>query len=295
MTIYAIYYTANGEINQIYQGDDPSAFVGPDEDTIIVDDSVSDTTSYVLGGVITPRPLLTSINSWDTTSFTADGVTTITFGSSLPVGTAYTIKSPLGVASDSGTITDGSLSISTVVPGEYLLTLEIFPYQPYIERLFAVALDTIGLTIYSVSQQIIPIADYYYSGGILEVATYTQTGPALYQELEADPTIDNGTILEVLSITQTPLDISLENSYNLILNVAEYFQSTYELNTNITIIELEVANYTQDSPVPDSLETFIPLYVSEILQEPLDITTVQNFNQLLFVASYTQAGFDITL
>lgn len=103
--------------------------------------------SYISGGVVTPRPLFTTSSSWNTTSITANGTSTATFGSTIPSGTVATIiANTAKVASITPiTITDGSLNITSNVVGTYDITFSKFPYLDYKVRVTAVPIGSTGM------------------------------------------------------------------------------------------------------------------------------------------------------
>lgn len=134
--IYAIYNTTSGEITKVFG-------VGIDDILTIpgntgvgeassLETSVNATTQYYVSSVITTRPLFTSVGSWDTTTITANGISSATFGSSLPNPTTAVITTPPDAGTFntvSATITTGSFTITTPVAGTYQVTLTAFPYQ----------------------------------------------------------------------------------------------------------------------------------------------------------------------
>lgn len=78
---------------------------------------------------ITARPDFDSVASWSDVKLTADNVDTVTFGSGLPNPTSVTIIGQLGIPPLTGSVTDGTLTITVPLPGPYQVTLEAFPYK----------------------------------------------------------------------------------------------------------------------------------------------------------------------
>lgn len=101
--------------------------------TLTTDSIDSDAHWYYVSGVLTARPLLTSVASWSTTSITANGVSSAVFGSGIPNPTTVSIiqQGNKAVTPVSGTITSGTLTITANYPGTYLVTMNVFPYQDY--------------------------------------------------------------------------------------------------------------------------------------------------------------------
>lgn len=86
---------------------------------------------YYVAGVKTARPAFSTVGSWNTLSITADGVDDATFGSSLPNPTTVVVVVPpnLGIlVPASVSVTTGSFVLTTDTPGEYIVTLDKFPY-----------------------------------------------------------------------------------------------------------------------------------------------------------------------
>lgn len=114
MTVrYAAYDVASGEITRIGTcREDDLALQG----TIIapVGDFVRDSTHYVSAGVVTPKTASAAII--DKTTIVADGVDTATI-SGLPN------PSLLDVNGSEVTVTDGTLELTTSLPGSYVIRL----------------------------------------------------------------------------------------------------------------------------------------------------------------------------
>lgn len=132
---YAIYDNTTGMILSILEvlADDTVTIPGNTGvgQTAVQDDTVDDDLHYYVAGVRTNRPLLSTANSWSATTVVANGINTITFGSSLPNPTTANVSSITGDAGLSGTVTDGTFEFSTNIAGSYFVDLEAFPYQIY--------------------------------------------------------------------------------------------------------------------------------------------------------------------
>lgn len=112
---------ANAVTNNTPSG--ATAYVGDPLDTSAI--------YYYVSGVKTARPLMSTVGSWNTTSITADGISTATFGSSLPNPTTVVVQLPIGVGLTIPgpiTVTTGSFSLTTPVPGIYNVIIDAFPY-----------------------------------------------------------------------------------------------------------------------------------------------------------------------
>lgn len=95
---------------------------------------------YYVAGVKTARPAFSTVGSWSATSITANGVSTATFGSSLPNPTTIIVSVPVGSGLDiPGPITEtsGSFSLTTTVPGDYYVMFDAFPYKQVIQKITA--------------------------------------------------------------------------------------------------------------------------------------------------------------
>lgn len=138
MRAFIIYTTSTGEIrNYIEQDDISDAPTGPaGTSTMEVTVGLAASLYYVPSGVLTARPYLSSVATWDSTTLTANGVDTVTLGSGLPATTTYTITplSDNGVDVVTGSVTDGSLTITTDAVGPFKVELDgIFPYLTDVE------------------------------------------------------------------------------------------------------------------------------------------------------------------
>lgn len=95
----------------------------------------SPATHYMVGGVITARPdlgtvaVVSNVGGWQ-----ADGTDVYSYGSGLPNPTTVKITAN-GAAGYTFTpvapftVTDGILNLTTNMPGDYVITLDAFPYQ----------------------------------------------------------------------------------------------------------------------------------------------------------------------
>lgn len=87
---------------------------------------------YYVGATKTARPLFSSVATWNTTTITANGTSTATLGPGLPNPTGVVIDIPRSSGLDipaPQTVTSGSFSLTTTVPGVYRVQVKAFPYQ----------------------------------------------------------------------------------------------------------------------------------------------------------------------
>jgi len=148
---YAVYITSTGEVLQNGSCDDTMVALQAqsagetaiDTGEIVVDSK----TQYYVAGVLTPRPLLTSVATWDVTSIVADGVSTATLGPGLPnpstvimegsipdiinKDSTYRFTTSSGIVPAIDEVTDGSYTITTTTTGLFTIIVESFPYQTY--------------------------------------------------------------------------------------------------------------------------------------------------------------------
>lgn len=142
MINYILYTTASGEIfNSVTAVADSIDLpyimtMHPDFDSdtqsyMTVEEFTDFKTNYVLSGVITSRPLFSSVAMFNKTTITADGSDSAVLGPNLPnPTTVQAIGLPAGGESTSlTTITDGSLTVKSSVPGFIQFKLRAFPYQ----------------------------------------------------------------------------------------------------------------------------------------------------------------------
>lgn len=138
-TFVAIYKTATGQITKrLVIPDDyamsiADANTGSGEAYITLTSDFDPAVSYVdtVGLVLVDRPLLSTVATWSATALTANGVATVTLGSSLPSNTIVRfISTPdaVGAVPDQ-TVADGSFSFSTLATGAYIVNTFAFPYQ----------------------------------------------------------------------------------------------------------------------------------------------------------------------
>ena len=148
LTNFAVYITATGQVNRIGSCDSTAVSAqaqtgetAVDTTTIVVDPA----TQYYLSGVLTARPLMTSVATWDVTSITANGTSTATLGFGLPNPTTVNVTASVNLLSFSqvyrlpptvttvltstDTVTTGSFLLKTEMVGEYEVTAIAFPYQ----------------------------------------------------------------------------------------------------------------------------------------------------------------------
>jgi hypothetical protein len=91
-------------------------------------------THYMLNGAITTRPDLASLATvTNVGGWTANGTDVYSYGTTLPNPTTVTIRangtagyalSPVAAFN----VTDGTLNLTTTMPGDYVITLDAFPY-----------------------------------------------------------------------------------------------------------------------------------------------------------------------
>ena len=92
---------------------------------------------YDNAGVITVRPLLTTVATWNKTTITADGSDAASI-STLPNPSTIKISTPIGIDPIEDIIeTDGEFSMTTNVVGNYEITVVSYPYQDYTVTILA--------------------------------------------------------------------------------------------------------------------------------------------------------------
>jgi len=151
MINYILYTTATGEIFNSVTAEADSIdltyimTMHPDFDSdtqsyMSTVDRVEPFSNYVLSGTVTPRPLLSSAATFNKTTITADGSDSAVLGPNLPnPTTVQAVGLPAGGESAAlTTITDGSLTIKSTVPGLIQFKLRAFPYQ---DELFLVVAE----------------------------------------------------------------------------------------------------------------------------------------------------------
>jgi hypothetical protein len=137
---FAIYNTTTGEITKtLVAGDnytitDVLLNAASGENAMLVSSGVVPSTHYIN---VSGTPTETAKVSLDTIcsytnsggTWSADGVDTIVYGSSLPNPTNYVIQfadQPLNNLT--GQITDGTFTLTTSIKGDYVINLSAFPY-----------------------------------------------------------------------------------------------------------------------------------------------------------------------
>lgn len=133
MRAFVLYTTSTGKILNYIEQDDLSDPPTPGSGQTVLEVSVGTvvTDYYVVDGVVTLRPDLSAVATWDSLTLTANGVDTVTLGPSLPASTTYTITQTTdnGIDPVTGTVTDGSLTITTDAVGSFVVQLDgVFPY-----------------------------------------------------------------------------------------------------------------------------------------------------------------------
>ena len=129
---YVVYITGTGEIVRNFYGDTASAAAQAGSGESVLAGSGDPAEKYITGGVITTRPALTGVATWDTLAIDADGVDAATLGSGLPNPTAvYVVPRTAEAIEHSATVTDGSLVFKTTVVGTFEITAVAFPYKNY--------------------------------------------------------------------------------------------------------------------------------------------------------------------
>ena len=96
------------------------------------------TTNYIIDEEVVERPLLTSIATFDKTTFNADGEDSATISGVPECVVVVQNLDDTFYPMYNDEITDGVLSVSTTASGTYKVTIECFPYQKYVVELEAV-------------------------------------------------------------------------------------------------------------------------------------------------------------
>lgn len=100
----------------------------------ILEDVEADGTYVIVAGAPVARSLLTTVATWDTLSILANGTAKATLGAGLPNPSKISVTPPgnLGIAAiPEQTVTDGSFTFATPLPGAYVVTVSAFPYLDY--------------------------------------------------------------------------------------------------------------------------------------------------------------------
>jgi len=119
-----VIFDATGKIERVVDCPDSMATRQVKSGESIIPGVANDNTQYVVAGVITDKPpMTTAIN---TTTVPADGVTPITItGAPIPCNFEVT-----GPANYFGSDPDGTLQLTFNLAGTYTVKLEAFPYLP---------------------------------------------------------------------------------------------------------------------------------------------------------------------
>lgn len=174
MIHFLTYDTSTGEIKTTGTCQSDLLDAQPVDVGVSVMEGIADfNTQYVSSGIITNKPKFTLSSSWNTTSITADGISSAIFGPSLPNGTLVTLTVPTEVGTvNPFTETSGSLTINTTIPGTYIVKLQLFPYQVLETTLTAVPIGSVGADYYqSIMVGFVPKNISYADFG-----SFTQTG-----------------------------------------------------------------------------------------------------------------------
>ena len=131
---YTIYDSENGMITGIIDTQDDSHLQSYDG---YIQGEIDGNEYYISDGTAVERPELTSVASWDKTTFTADGTDSATI-TGLPecVVAIVNLDDPY-YPTFNDEITDGDLSLSTLTEGTYQVTIDCFPYKKYVVELEA--------------------------------------------------------------------------------------------------------------------------------------------------------------
>ena len=146
---YVIYNTTSGKItSSVIVGDD---YLSTDvalnavsgEAVLLVADGVEPSTHKIdVSGspVEVARVSLDTLCSFTNSggTWTANSTDTIVYGSALPNPTTFVIQGPGELDGLTGTITDGTLTLTTEAAGDYKITLSAFPYLDKVITISAV-------------------------------------------------------------------------------------------------------------------------------------------------------------
>jgi len=137
MTFFTIYVTATGQIVQAgaCQAEAASLLAADVGETLLTSETdVYSLDQMIVNGAPVARPQLSSVATWDTLAVPADGVSKATLGPGLPNPTAILISPPKGRGIGAIPVQvaiDGSFRFATSVPGDYVITVNEFPYMDY--------------------------------------------------------------------------------------------------------------------------------------------------------------------
>ena len=124
---------STGNIYGLYDGD-AVASQGASQ-YVLQSGSATPQDSYLVSSTITTRP--TQSISTTSTSITADGVSSCVISSIASGSIANFQVPPLAGAIADTTITTGTLTFTTTIPGTYTITINLFPYQTSIVTITA--------------------------------------------------------------------------------------------------------------------------------------------------------------
>ena len=146
---FVIYNNTSGVIlSSMVTGDDyllasVALNAGVGESALEVGDGVESSSHYI---DVTGSPVEVARVSLDTLcsftnsggTWTANSTDTIVYGSALPNPTTFVIQGPGELDGLTGTITDGTLTLTTEAVGDYKITLSAFPYLDKVITISAV-------------------------------------------------------------------------------------------------------------------------------------------------------------
>lgn len=136
MLTYAIYNTTSGAITKVISIDDADILSIPANTGVGEASSLETTVDpdnyYYVGATKTARVSLDTICTFTNSGsvWNADGSDTIVYGSALPNPSTATVSCAANSFADYGviTITDGTLTLTTTVVGDYTIVISSFPY-----------------------------------------------------------------------------------------------------------------------------------------------------------------------
>jgi hypothetical protein len=139
---FAIYELSTGAITSLVgaPADELSFYTSETRGAVEAPTGIDPEKSYVLNGVLTPKPSLDAGSSLSNAgAWKADGVSELTYGPALPNPTKVTISSSSSafIPPAPFDVTDGTLDLTTIASGEYTITLEAFPYLKKVIRVSA--------------------------------------------------------------------------------------------------------------------------------------------------------------
>ncbi len=138
MPKFICYDNSTGKITKLLEdnsesGENANSNVEAFETLLVVSEHPNPSNTYIVGNVLTSRPSFTSNNLWSSNVILADGVQEARFGNVLPSNTVVDITTTLaGVPSYYDLeVSSNVFTMTTTVPGEYLVTFKRFPYEDY--------------------------------------------------------------------------------------------------------------------------------------------------------------------